>query len=90
MKAPHTTTPPAGNRWPDLIDSLVTLRSQISGVKYAPIGEQGEDRITFTLRGQTYVGTLRGRNRDLCLGFGDEADRAIAVRVLLDCDAEIV
>jgi hypothetical protein len=37
-----------------------------------------------------YIGALRGRNRSLCLGFGQEQDKAIALRVYLDGDAQKV
>ena len=67
--------------------SVAVLRDEISDVRLAPIGPAGEDMFSFSLRGQRYHGCLRGRNRVLVLGFGDEPDRAIALRALLDGDA---
>lgn len=35
----------------------------------------------------SYVGTIKGRNSELALGYHPDADRAIALRVWLDGDA---
>ena len=64
--------------------SLADLAGRIAGVVAIDNG------ISFTLDGEEYSGTLRGRNRDLVVGFNKQADVAIAVRVLLDGDAKLV
>ena len=69
-------------------NSAEVIRAGISNVKYGGI-ERNEERIIFSFRGEQYLGTLRGRNRDLCVGFGEAEDRAIACRVLLDGDAVV-
>jgi hypothetical protein len=68
-------------------DSAVALRGRISNVR-AGLYSSDDEPIAFELDGVPHVGTLRGRNRCLCLGFGEEADRGIALRVLLDGDAQ--
>jgi len=63
------------------------LWQEISNVKLAKFIEGGEhlyEMIQFEFRGGKYLGLLKGRNRDLLLGFGEEKDKAIALRVLLD------
>jgi hypothetical protein len=71
----------------ELIDAgryaCAELRSRISEVRCAG------DGIEFRFNGTPMKGTLRGRNRDLCLGFGAEQDKSIALRVMLDGDAEV-
>jgi len=69
--------------------SVDELHSRLAEVRWAPI-EAGADMISFTLDGRPYRGRLIGRNRDLVLGAGGEADKAIALRVLLDGAAEEV
>ena len=69
--------------------SVAELRSRLGDVRLGPI-EASTEIITFTLDGRPYRGRLRGRNRDLGLGADSEADKAIALRVLLDGDAEEV
>lgn len=66
----------------DIFDSaLQELRSRISDVEYTTEG------ISFLLNNVKYCGILKGRNKDLVLGLSPEADQAIALRVLLDGDA---
>lgn len=77
-----------------LIDTALSaaaeLRDQISNVRYAPIDiaiEKKCECIYFDFSGTTYVGELRGRNRDICIDVSNpasEVNRALAVRVLLD------
>lgn len=69
-----------------LQESLDETRSRISGVKLGPL-EGDEETILFSLDATPYKGTLRGRNRDLVVGFDAEGDRSIALRTLLDGDA---
>jgi hypothetical protein len=71
------------------IEAGERLRARISNVRlglYPTTG--GDEPITFDLDGVPHVGALRGRNRSLCVGINADADRAIAVRVLLDGDAQ--
>ena len=65
------------------------LRSRFTDIKLAQF-ETGQafERITFKFDGVPYSGELRGRNQDLCVGVNQEADRAIALRVFLDGDAQ--
>lgn len=70
-----------------LQESLDETRARISGVKLGPI-EGNEETILFSLDATPYKGTLRGRNRDLVVGFNAECDSSIALRTLLDGDAE--
>ncbi len=59
------------------------IAARISEVRMLPyVG--GDEPIQFKLDGVAYIGALRGRNRCLCLGFGEENDRGIALRVLVD------
>lgn len=70
--------------------SAAELRDRISNVRFAPseIAVQKKcECIHFDFDGATYLGELRGRNRDLCITPGDgelPANRAIAGRVLMD------
>lgn len=66
--------------------SVEGLRNRISDVKMGGI-KDGKEAVTFKLDGVPHEGVLKGRNRDLVLGTGEEADRAIANRVFLDGDA---
>lgn len=72
------------------------LRSRISNVRDAPIDTAIENKcecIYFEFDRKTYLGELRGRNRDLCIDPRNpeaEANRAIAVRVLLDQNASLL
>lgn len=69
--------------------SVDELKDRISNVRFAPYEEgQKNNRILFDLDGQTHVGELRGRNRDLVIGSGEAQDKAIAARALLDGDAK--
>ena len=65
--------------------SVEALRGRISNVKW---GDAEKNEITFDFDGKPHIGKLRGRNADLLLsGKSTEADRAVALRVLLDSDA---
>lgn len=70
-----------------LFESVSELKDRIYEIRYAEIGDEGEDAIEFTLNGRRWIGTLQGRNAGLCLGFGEEQDRAIAVRCIIAGDA---
>lgn len=61
------------------IESLGLLRQDVSHVIYLD-----ENSIAFLFRDKVYQGTLKGRNAELVLGWGEECDKAIALRVLLD------
>lgn len=63
--------------------SVENLRNRISNVRYGP-PNNNKNWIFFDLDGKPKSGILQGRNRDLILGFGEDADKAIACRVLLD------
>ena len=65
------------------------MRERIANVRYAGFTDNNTvDCIAFTFDGVPHRGELRGRNRELLLGFGEEKDKAIALRVLLDNHAE--
>ena len=62
-------------------DSCDTLRAKISRVRWCG------DGIAFDLDGAPYKAALRWRNRDLVIGHGETADKAVALRCILDGDA---
>lgn len=66
-----------------LSDSVEELKAKISNVRHGGI-ESNKEVILFELEKISYKGILTGRNRDLCVGFGAEQDKAIAARVFLD------
>jgi hypothetical protein len=69
-------------------ESAAQLRERITEVSHAGLDDEMTlQKIAFKLDGVAYVGVLRGRNADLCMGFGSENDRGIAARVLIDGDA---
>jgi len=74
-------------------ESIDGLRKRVSNVRDVPIAlaiQNNCECIYFDFDGQTYLGELRGRNRDLCIDSRNteaESNRAIAVRVLLDRNA---
>ena len=76
--------------------SAEDLRNRVSNVRDAPIDtaiEKNCECIYFDFNGKTYLGELRGRNRDLCIDTRNpeaEANKAIAVRVLLDRNASLI
>ena len=61
--------------------SCDTQRLRFTNVRWAGKG------IAFDLDGVPHTGHLNGRNADLVLGFGDQEDASIAMRVWLDGDA---
>lgn len=66
-------------------DSMDALRSEVSDVRYAPMGDDDFDGILFSLRGDEYRAELTGRNAGLTLALdGRESDRSVAVRCILD------
>jgi len=65
-------------------DDSVPLRDTITDVHWYV----GADSISFKVAGKPYTGFLRGRNADLVLSGVQEIDASIAVRVLVDGDAE--
>ncbi len=71
------------------VASAAELRGEISNVKPLPFAPgMSHEAISFELRGCKYHAVLRGRNSDFMIGHGEENDQAIAVRCLLDGDAE--
>lgn len=62
-------------------DSCDTLRVKICGVRWCGNG------IAFDFDGVPYTAALRRRNRDLVIGHSEIADKAIALRCMLDGDA---
>ncbi len=97
-----TTMPP--NLGSDLVNMLVgtarasaeALRERVSNVRYAPVQSTVFKKcecIYFEFDGKTHVGELRGRNRDVCIDMTNpesEANKALAVRVLLDKHASLL
>lgn len=70
-------------------NSIEELKNRITNVKYGKPSNSKQpwaNVICFDLDGIPQKGVLRGRNKDLLLGFGVEGDKAIACRVLLDGD----
>lgn len=85
------------NHGSNLVDMLIDtakasaedLRKRVSFVRLAPIDiavEKNCECIYFDFDGVTYLGELRGRNRDFCISSASESEgnKGIAVRVLLD------
>jgi hypothetical protein len=74
--------------------SMAHLRSRISNVRYASSDiavEKNCECINFEFDGATWLGELRGRNRDLMLSLANaEVDKALALRVMLDACAQKV
>jgi hypothetical protein len=74
--------------------SCEELRESIVNVKFAGFADDYScERFTFeVIAGQfkpgKFMGELKGRNADLCLGHGEEQDKAIAARVLIDGHAK--
>lgn len=74
--------------------SCEDLRASIVNVKFAGFSaDYSCQLVSFeivegTHKGGKFIGKLRGRNADLCLGFGEEQDKGIAARVLIDGDAK--
>lgn len=66
-------------------DSGANLAARISDVRQGPI-VGGLETITFKVDGVPHSGSLRGRNAQLAVGFGEESDRGIALRILVDGD----
>ena len=64
------------------------LRKRISQVSLKPY-TSGHEEIFFHVDNVLRVGKMKGRNKYLCVGFGEKEDVAIALRVLLDGDSEI-
>lgn len=70
--------------------SVDALRNRVSNVRLAPLQigiDRGCECILFEMDGKTFIGEMRGRNRDLCIDLQNrecEVNRAIALRVLLD------
>ena len=70
--------------------SVDDLKNSIMNVKSAGFTEDFKyEKISFEIVGNThkngiFVGILKGRNRDLCIGFGAAQDKTIAARVLID------
>jgi hypothetical protein len=67
------------------ITSCIDLRKRVHDVKWI-----NDYSITFMIDDKTYEGTLSGRNVNLIIGFGEEKDAAIALRVLFDGDAKLM
>lgn len=68
--------------------SVADLRARITEVKLCDLNiETGFNFIQFNLDGIPYMGRLAGRNKNLCVGFGEEQDKAIALRVFIDKNA---
>jgi hypothetical protein len=66
-------------------ESMAALRARYSDIRWWPAADNA---IAFSFDGRPYIGYLRGRNSDACLLGNDcEADRSLALRVMLDCDA---
>lgn len=69
-------------------ESATALGDRVSNVRYAPLDANATvESILFDFDGIAHRGEMRGRNRDLVIGYKPDADRAIAVRVMLDGDA---
>jgi hypothetical protein len=71
-------------------DSANALGARVANVKYTITTSDAVESIQFDFDGKLHIGELRGRNRNLVVGFGDDADKAIAIRVLLDGHAKQV
>ena len=86
-KAAFMTAPLIGAMLDAAAESTAQLRARISNVRWDHRGLR--DGIAFDLDGATYHADLRGRNRDVLIGYGAEHDASIALRCLLDGDAQV-
>lgn len=77
----------------NLKDSIVDVRAAGFNADYTV------ERISFEIKeapgfkkeiAGKYIGELRGKNKDFCIGFGMEGDKSIAFRVFLAGNAEKV
>ena len=64
--------------------SVADIENRASNVCWGPIYDAGPAIILFHLDSRPFSGALKGRNADLMLGGGEDADKAIAARVYLD------
>lgn len=73
--------------------SIITLKHEITDVKHAGFSDDfSQEKISFNISGPVfkkgkYIGYLKGRNVELCVGHGEIEDKAIAARILIDGDA---
>jgi hypothetical protein len=70
-------------------NSIEQLKNRITNIRYGKPDtskELWQNVIYFNLDGEPKTGILRGRNKNLLLGFGVECDKSIACRVLIDGD----
>jgi hypothetical protein len=72
------------------VEACEALKDRISNVRLAPYDGGNFEQILFEIDNKTFKGTLKGRNRDFCVGFGEKQDKSIALRVWLDNDVEEV
>lgn len=66
-------------------ESFEQLCRDISDVRWADIAFG--NAVRFSFRGHDHIGFLRGRNRGVFLGLGEEVDRKVAARTIIDGDA---
>lgn len=64
-------------------EAIADITARVGDVRYGPITKEG-DSIMFTFDGVQHGGVLRGRNAQFVLSGNIEADRKLAVRVILD------
>ncbi|MBK6616639.1 hypothetical protein [Ottowia sp.] len=67
--------------------SLEALRARVSKVRWSDAGvaiSAGVECIDFDFDGKPFRGQMRGRMKDVLIGWGDENDRKVAVALLLD------
>lgn len=77
-----------------MVESVRILRDSITNVRPAGFNsEMTKELISFEIISHQllkpeiagkYIGELSGRNRDFCIGFSEDADKGIAVRVFID------
>jgi hypothetical protein len=71
--------------------SVEEASKRITNVKYAKFAKnQKYEMIQFEFDGATFLSELKGRNRDLAIGFGINSDRLIAARTIIDGDSKQV
>lgn len=76
------------------VRSCEELRESIINVKFAGFApDYSCEQFTFEVVGGSFkpgkfIGELRGRNADFCLGHSEAADKTIAARVLIDGHAK--
>ncbi len=70
-----------------LAEAVREFRDKFSQIQWS---NEPKNEITYNFEDRVYIAKLKGRNRDLLLGYGPDADKAVAARTFLDGHANLV